>query len=239
VTGSNRIGSRRVFGVLVPDFNSVVEPELADLRPPGVSNQTTRFALAGDVIAGIGDAAVRLAASGVEAWIVGLSTEPLPGGMALLDVGVRALVDRTSLPVHSAPHATRAAIEYLGASRIGIVTPFDDNLNANVRAVYEAWDVEVRCIVGLSRPGFDQIANTPDDKTRRAFAEVAAAGVDALVQVGGGLPTLHLIEELERRFDRPVVTANLAVYWQALRSAGIRDAIPAAGRLFAHSEDAA
>jgi hypothetical protein len=48
------IAPRKVFGVLAPYFNSVVEPELADLRPPGVSNQTARFALDAEVLQNIG-----------------------------------------------------------------------------------------------------------------------------------------------------------------------------------------
>jgi hypothetical protein len=46
----NTIAPRGLFGVLVPWFNSVVEPELADLRPAGVSNQTARFALDATVL---------------------------------------------------------------------------------------------------------------------------------------------------------------------------------------------
>ena len=227
-----RAGQRHSVGVFVPDFNSTVEPELADLRPHGVSHQTARFALGPDVIERIGEAAERLAPSGVRAWIIGLSTEPFPGGLELLDQGIEALRKRTGLPVFTPPHATRAGLEALGAKRIGIVTPFDDAANEAVRAVYERWDFEVASIVGLDRPGYDEIATTPDDETRRAFSRLPLARVDALVQVGTGLPMLHHIDALERELDRPIVAANPAVYWQALRAAEIGDSIPGAGRLF-------
>jgi len=46
---------------------------------------------------------------------------------------------------------------------------------------------------------------------------------------------LHLIEALEERPGAPVVSANLAPYWQAMRAAQIDDAISFAARLFEES----
>jgi hypothetical protein len=129
MTVENRIGCRNVFGVLVPDFNSVVEPELADMRIAGVSNQTTRFPLDAGVLEHLASAAERLLPSGVQSWIIGLATDSFANGLNLLDQGIEILRERT------------------------------------------------------------------------------------------GLPTLHLIEALEKRYDRPVVTSNQASYWQALRAA--------------------
>ncbi len=66
---------RRIFGVLVPYFNTAVEPELADLRPTGVWNQTARFILDGNVLDNIADAALKLMAGRPDALIVGLAPE--------------------------------------------------------------------------------------------------------------------------------------------------------------------
>jgi maleate isomerase len=41
-----------------------------------------------------------------------------------------------------------------------------------------------------------------------------------------------VIEELEARLDRPIVTSNQAVMWDALRRIGRRDRRPCRGRLF-------
>jgi len=42
---------------------------------------------------------------------------------------------------------------------------------------------------------------------------------------------IEVIEELETRLGRPVVTSNQLVIWHALRLAGIDDVIPGLGRL--------
>ena len=231
MTIQNRIGRKHIFGVLVPDFNSVVEPELADMRIPEVSHQTTRFALDANVLENMASAAERLLPSGVESWIVGLATDPFANGLALLDQGVARLHERTGRPVTTASYAVHEALAHLSSHRIGLVTPFDDSGNQLIRQIYEERGFDVASIFGLKRPGLDQIANATDEETLAAFEEVNERGLDALVQVGTGLPTLHLIEALEEKYDRPVVTSNQASYWHALRSAGIEESVPGAGRL--------
>jgi maleate isomerase len=62
---------------------------------------------------------------------------------------------------------------------------------------------------------------------------VSRAEAEALVEVGTGLPVLHLVDELERDLARPVVACNAASYWQALRELGIQDSIRGFGRLLA------
>ena len=44
---------------------------------------------------------------------------------------------------------------------------------------------------------------------------------------------MALIEELEAELGRPIVACNAAVYWQALRAAGIDDRFAGYGRLLA------
>jgi maleate cis-trans isomerase len=40
-------GDRAVFSVVLPVTNAVVEPDMAGVRPPGVTNQTFRFPFPG------------------------------------------------------------------------------------------------------------------------------------------------------------------------------------------------
>ncbi len=42
-TVTDALGTRAVLAVLVPSTNTMVEPDLASLQPPGVTNHTFRF----------------------------------------------------------------------------------------------------------------------------------------------------------------------------------------------------
>lgn len=226
------LARRKILGVLVPYFNSVVEPELATLRPPGVSNQTARFTLDADVLEDIVGAAAKLTACGTEALIVGLSTESFAGGLELLEQGARELAERTALPVFTASHATQAALRALGARRIAVATPFDADGNTHVRSAFERAGFEVAAVDGLACPALDRIAQSSRRDVLALFERIAATDADTLVQVGTGLPVIDLVDELEGRLGRPIVACNAASYWQALRESGIHDRLEGVGQLF-------
>jgi maleate isomerase len=235
----NTLAPRALFGVLVPWFNSVVEPELADLRPAGVSNQTARFALDATVLENVTNAAERLMPCAPAAFLIGLSTEPYPGGVDLVRQGAASLGERVGRPVFTATHAVHAALRALGATRIAVVTPFDDAANAHVRDAFHAHGVTVVHAVGLACPNLETIGHTPPDDIRQAFREADRPEAEVVVQIGTGLPVLHLVAELEETLAKPVVTCNAALYWQALRETGIDDPIAGFGRLLAGAPAAA
>ena len=56
-------------------------------------------------------------------------------------------------------------------------------------------------------------------------------GPEVIVQAGTNLAFAQLAVEAERWLGKPVIDANTVIYWHALRSLGLADVLPAAGRL--------
>lgn len=220
------------MGILVPSFNTVVQPELESLRPGGVTNHVGRFAFDANVVQNVKDEAAKIATAKPSALIVALSTEGIPGGLALLEGGAAEISAETSLPVYTASHAILAAMTEFGVRTVGLVTPFGAAENENVKSVFAQSGVEVVADHALARP-IDQIGETPLAEVRSAFRAADTKDAEALVHVGGGLPVVGLIDELEREHGKPILACNVAMYWQALRGVGVQDPVDGFGALLA------
>jgi maleate isomerase len=65
------------------------------------------------------------------------------------------------------------------------------------------------------------------------FAQsVDRANADALFVSCGALRSLDIVDELERRVNKPVIVSNQAMIWDTWRMAGITDRMGGYGRLF-------
>ncbi|WP_282609323.1 hypothetical protein [Pelagibius sp. Alg239-R121] len=226
------LAPRAVIGVMTPAMNTVVQPELELLRPDGVTNQMQRFRLGGDSISDdLPEEAAKLMDCQPSAIAVGLTTDAGPGGPDKLKKRCDEVSEQIGVPLMGASFADYEALHSLGATCIGIVTPFDAKVDAVVKANTEAAGFQVVAIKGTEAPSLPAICETPLADIRRVFAEVAASDCDVILQVGTALPVVAMIAELEKAHGKPIVACNAAVYWQTLRSIGITDPIHGYGQL--------
>ncbi len=231
---ADTLAPRAIIGVMTPAMNTVVQPELELLRPEGVTNQMQRFRLGGDNVSDdLISEAEKLMDCNPAAIAVGLTTDAGPGGVEKLARRCVQLEDAVGIPVLNASAADHQALRALGARRIGVVTPFSPEIDQHVKANTEAAGFDVVDIRGTCAPSLPDICETPLNKIREVFDQVARSGCDAILQVGTALPVVGLINELETELKKPVVACNIAVYWQTLRKVGISDPIEGFGTLLA------
>src|SRR5262245_5904820 len=143
------------------------------------------------------------------------------------------LVDQlTSLigaPAVTAAGAVRAALQHLGVKRVALGTPYQESVSEEGKVFWEAAGFE---IVGYRRLGD---TGSIYDETEASAYELARAAdapeADAVLLSGTGLPTVGIIDRLERELRKPVVSSTQACLWQALRLGGSRQPITGFGRL--------
>lgn len=231
---ADTLAPRAIIGVMTPAMNTVVQPELDLLCPTGVTNQMQRFRLGGDRVSDdLPDEAAKLMDCGPAALAIGLTTDAGPGGPAKLATRCDEIAAQIGVPVFNASAADYAGLQVLGAKRIGVVTPFNAEVDRVVKANTEDAGFEVVAIKGTEAPSLPAICETPLDDIRRVFRHVAESDCEAILQVGTALPVVAMIEDLEAELGKPIVACNAAVYWQTLRGIGITDGFPGYGRLLA------
>jgi maleate isomerase/arylmalonate decarboxylase len=233
---------RAKIGLIVPPTNTVNEAEWGRMMPDGVTFHTVRMPLhppghgttidtvAKDIAAKAGE----LTPAGVDVVAYACTAGSMVTPPDSLCEAASALAQ---VPVVTTAAAIVAALRSLGARRLSIATPYHDALNGHEVAFLEAAGFEVLAIAGLGigangPSDYPLIARTPLDRVKAHARSVFVPGSDALLITCTDFPTLPLIAPLERELGVPVVTSNQATLWQALHTAGIRDAVADAGVLF-------
>lgn len=230
---------RGLIGMLTPQANTTVEPELAILMPKGFAwingRLTSRcatiedrlrdyFASLSEAVGQFGNAplgCIAFACTGA-CYLAGREAE---------DAMLAALTARAGVRVITAASAVVDALTLLGARSIGLVSPYDDSLNRASTAYWTSRGFTVAAKAGGDKAksgaagsgaagGFHPIYGMGSDVARSgldrlAAHDLAAHDLDAVVMLGTGMPTLAPIAERPRIGRAPVMSCMLCLAWRA------------------------
>lgn len=243
---TDSLGWRMKFAVIAPSTNTSVQPEYDDMRPRGVTNHFSRIIIPdtkvtddatfmemlNNIRAGTMDAVDASVSMDPGAVILGMSAETFwdgADGAEKLQAKIEERVD--GRPVFMGSTAVNAALHaYGGIKKIGIITPYAEVGDVQVRKYFEDMGYEVLAVKGLKSPSPMQIAHETPLTLKRAAEEVGK-GADAVVQCGTNLAFAKVAAMAEFWLEKPVIAINTATYWHALRSSGIKDQIDGFGSL--------
>lgn len=244
--GKDVLGYRRLFGVLGPSTNTVVQPDYDDMRPPGVTNHYSRiytpnsqaisdetFMAGTQTIArGVIDAVRSVMTCSPDYLVMGMSAITFYGGAAGADEFQRSIEKESGVSISIGSHACAAALKaYGGIRRISFLSPYFPVANAEVRRYFADRGYETVRDVPLRAPSWTAIAQIPEERLRGVIRELDGPDVDAIVQVGTNLSMVRLAAAAEAWLGKPVIAINTATYWHALRANGIQDRIEGFGAL--------
>ncbi len=126
-----------------------------------------------------------------------------------------------------------AAFQALGAKRIGLLTPYSREINANLVAYFRRRGVDIAAVATFDRQDDRDAARISIASIEAATERLAAApGVDAIFVSCTSLRVAEATARLEQRVRAPVTSSNHAMAWHCLRLAGVDDVLPTFGRLF-------
>jgi maleate isomerase len=226
------------IGLIIPSSNRMVEQEMVRYVPAGVQAHVARLRMTGPhhvplaaLLPRVEDAARTLtdARCDVIAFhcTAGSTEAGLEGEERALDA-----VARSGVP-HATTTATaiRRAFAVLGARRIVLVTPYETETTEHEASFLRSAGYDVLSTTGFDLGGSDQFCATPAQFWRDRTIAAARSDADAYLISCANIATFAVIAELERELDRPVVTSNQAMLWDALTQLSAeRGAGP--GRLF-------
>ncbi len=240
------LGWRKLFGVLGPSTNTVVQPDFDDLRPNGVTNHYSRIVVADaqaisdetfmagtlEISNNTLEAVQGVLTCNPDYLVMGMSAVTFYGG-AEGALKWRENIEREAgLSLCTGSQSLIEAFGvYGGIGKIAVLSPYYPSANQQVAQFMADYGIETVRDSCLRCPSWTSIAQVPSSTLREELRKLDGDDVDALVQVGTNLSMTRLAAAAELYLGKPVIAINTATYWNALRQNGITDQIAGFGRL--------
>lgn len=240
------LGYRCKFAVVAPSTNTIVQPDMDDLRVPGVTNHFGRIyvpnmpvhndadfvALVEAIGSTLNDCVERCMTCQPDYLVMGMSALMFWDGRNASEKRMNDLSDFAGVRVSAGSFACEAALNLTKARRIAVISPYQPVSDREVTRFFQDCGFEVVKFRGLRCESPVAIAQVQPDILRAEIRALDDDGIDAWVQVGTNLSMVALGRELEAELGKPVITINSATYWHALRAMGINDQFEGHGWLF-------
>jgi maleate isomerase len=228
------------LGVIVPSVNSVVEAWYPRTVPEGVSVHFARMLMpAGTSPERIiemdrtdGVHAIRqLASCRPHAIAYGCTASSIVQGHAF-DAHLREEIRHLAgVPGTSATHSIFEACARLGLKRVTAVSPYPAEVDAAEHKFFAEGGIETIAGAHLGiTDGFALAEPEPQAILDLALGAWDPAS-DGMIIACLNFRSHLVIDELEARIGKPVVTSTQATLWHVLRLAGVATPIPGYGRL--------
>lgn len=216
------------FGLVALATDMTIEGDAARLMPPGTRLHVTRIAFDNPTTEeNLRQTGPRLR-DAVDLLVPGIDLAGIGFGCTSASAVLGAEMDRlaghrgaVTTPMSGALRGLAA----LGVSRIALMTPYLEATTDLVGDYFEAQGITVLKRSSMGHADDRDMALLPEGE----IVEMAEASdhpqAEALFMSCTALPALPLIERLEARLGKPVLTSNQALFWSMLDAA----AVPATG----------
>ncbi|QOG07035.1 ectoine utilization protein EutA [Aureimonas sp. OT7] len=229
----------RRIGLILLATDLTSEPDFVRLvAAPGVALHAARIAYANPTTPeNLAAAAPRLS----EAAALLLPDETLDAivfsctsaSVVIGDVAVAEAIARgkPGVPVVTPPLAAVLGLAALGAHRVSVLTPYTVETSVPMARYFEEKGLELAGVTCLGLTDDRQMARISRQSIIEAAVAATADDAQALFISCTAVRAAGVIDDIEARIGRPVVTSNQASAWAALNHCGLTAGARAAGRL--------
>ena len=124
------------------------------------------------------------------------------------------------------------ALRELKVNNLVVGTPYLDEINTKEAEFLFNKGFSVLNIQGLNLTKGIEFGTVTPDYWIKFAEEINEESADAIFLSCGGIRSTEVIDQIEQRVGKPVITSNQAQMWSCLRRAGVEDNISGFGKLF-------
>ncbi|MGB7184616.1 MAG: hypothetical protein WA888_11565 [Burkholderiaceae bacterium] len=212
-----------LVGLLTPQANTTVEPEFSVLMPNGVTWLNARLKSGKpsirerliDYMDELPQSCRQFGNAPIEALALGCTGTAYFVGAAREDAILSGIAEELKIPVFSAATAVDHALQTLQAKNIVLVSPYDGDVDEACGPYWIERGLSIKAKVqATGESGFHPIYSMNSSDGDQAMASLDTSGVDAIVILGTGMPTLATLVRLHQRFACPVLSCMLCLGWR-------------------------
>ena len=226
------------IGSLIPSSNTVQEREFYDALPKGTSLHISRLKLTHveaestiKIVEKLGEASATLADADVDVLLLGLTAPSSRKGLGYDKTLKKMMEDASGKPATTAATATIEALNLLGVKRLAFCAPWTDEINGFSVSFLEANGIEVPQHKALGIAKNLDIGRLDSSTAFDMALELDRPDIDAIMLACGNWYTMEVIDKLEQKTGKPVLTTNQVSLWGALKILGHLDSLPGYGML--------
>jgi maleate isomerase len=230
---------RAKLGFVLLAMEQTIESDLFRMAPPGVGVHVTRAAMADavtvetlrDMADGLQPAAEML----LPALRLDVVCYACTSGSIVIGeeaVAARLTEGSDARQVTTLVGGVVRGLRALQARRLSVLTPYVAGINDLELDYLRQQGFAIDTLIGLEIESDQDIARVRPEFLLDFAERIVHPSSDAVFISCGALRSVDIIDDLEARIGRPVVTSNQAMMWDCLRTAGIDDHLNGFGRLF-------
>jgi maleate cis-trans isomerase len=210
------------IGLMIPINNTTMEREILAWLPAGSTCRTLRIPRQKGLLtlADIPAYAARGVelASGfrdelVDVVVYGCTAAGILAGRERDAEIVAALSQVTGRPTVSTVGAMIAWLAGIGAKRIALVTPYQEDVNERLKRLLGSSGIAVRNLSSFGTASVDELGQITAEQVAARARETMRDECDAMFIACSQLPTYPILEGLSTEFGRPVSSSIHATAW--------------------------
>ena len=127
--------------------------------------------------------------------------------------------------------STVKALKYLNLKKISVFTPYPQAINKKVISYFKNENFNIRSFASFNLESDLDIGKIDPNYLLEVLTKMDTANAEALFISCTALPALEIIQKLENKIKKIVLSSNQALIWDSIRSVGYNSPIEEYGKL--------
>ena len=123
------------------------------------------------------------------------------------------------------------AFKEMNVKKIVLFTPYPESVNKTLLEYFDRKNINIRSFSTFNRDLDEEIASVDPKHLSETLIKLDISGADALFISCTALPALEIIDKVEKKINKIVLSSNQTLIWDTLRSVGYKSPVTGYGKL--------